>query len=145
VRGLIVIHTMDYLYRGGELGPELARRLVGDLLRGFGAPAAPGTAARAGSEGGCDATADAGDRPGVALLAPSGCAHRADKPVEAGAAPRPVPVTVAAVEHRPVERTVEVTGTLKGWESVTIGSKRSGRVVQVFHDMGDRVKPEDCW
>lgn len=36
LRGLIVIHTMDYLYRGGELGPELGRRIVGDLLTGFG-------------------------------------------------------------------------------------------------------------
>ncbi|HEX8203216.1 MAG TPA: TetR/AcrR family transcriptional regulator [Isosphaeraceae bacterium] len=40
LRGLIVIHTMDYLYRGGGLGPELAQRLVSDLLRGFGRPEA---------------------------------------------------------------------------------------------------------
>jgi AcrR family transcriptional regulator len=40
LRGLIVIHTMDYLYRGSEqgpeLGPELGRQIVGDLLLGFG-------------------------------------------------------------------------------------------------------------
>jgi TetR/AcrR family transcriptional regulator len=40
LRGLIVIHTMDYLYRGDELGPTLAHRLVADLLRGFGTGAA---------------------------------------------------------------------------------------------------------
>ena len=37
-RGLIVISILDFLYKGGELGPGLADRLVGDLLRGFGMP-----------------------------------------------------------------------------------------------------------
>lgn len=41
-RGLIVIATMDFLYRGVELDAGLARRLVGDLLHGFGRP--PGAA-----------------------------------------------------------------------------------------------------
>lgn len=36
LRGLMCIRTMDYLYRDAELGPELARRLVGDVLNGFG-------------------------------------------------------------------------------------------------------------
>ena len=54
---------------------------------------------------------------------------------------RPVTVTVAAVERRPVVRTVEVVGSLKGWEDVTVGNKRTGRVLKVHHDMGDRVKP----
>ena len=35
VRGLIVIHSIDYLYREVELGPDLAHRLVIDLLDGF--------------------------------------------------------------------------------------------------------------
>src|SRR5262245_4988029 len=52
-----------------------------------------------------------------------------------------VKVTVAPVEHRSVMRTVDVVGTLHGWEDVTIGAKRDGRVVKVFHDMGDRVEP----
>ncbi len=38
LRGLLVISTMDYLYHGADLGAELARRLVGDLLRGFEEP-----------------------------------------------------------------------------------------------------------
>ena len=29
----------------------------------------------------------------------------------------------------------------RGWEQVTVGSKRTGRVVKVHHDMGDRVQP----
>jgi len=36
VRGLIAIYTMDYLYRDLELDGHLARRLVLDLLKGFG-------------------------------------------------------------------------------------------------------------
>ncbi len=35
VRGLITIHTMDYLYRDLELGTILAGQLVADLLAGF--------------------------------------------------------------------------------------------------------------
>ncbi|MHC5544333.1 efflux RND transporter periplasmic adaptor subunit, partial [Singulisphaera rosea] len=30
---------------------------------------------------------------------------------------------------------------LRGWEDVTVGSKKEGRVLKVFHDMGDRIKP----
>ena len=40
-RGLIVVSIMDFLYKNGDLGPGLAERLVGDLLRGFAAPAGP--------------------------------------------------------------------------------------------------------
>jgi AcrR family transcriptional regulator len=37
-RGLIVISTLDFLYRDGALGSELARQQVGDLLQGFHEP-----------------------------------------------------------------------------------------------------------
>ena len=33
------------------------------------------------------------------------------------------------------------SATLKGWEEVTVGAKRFGRVARVRHDIGDRVKP----
>jgi len=36
-RGLIVISSMDFLYKNEGLGPDLAPRLVNDLLRGFAA------------------------------------------------------------------------------------------------------------
>lgn len=38
-RGLVIIHTADHLYLGRELGPDLPRRLVSDLRRGFNGPA----------------------------------------------------------------------------------------------------------
>jgi RND family efflux transporter MFP subunit len=50
---------------------------------------------------------------------------------------------VATLERRTIERTVDAIGTLRGWEQVTIGSKRAGRVIKVHHDMGDRIEPGD--
>ena len=72
----------------------------------------------------------------------AGCGgHAAEKPVVLNVVPRAVMVTVAATERKEVERTVEVVGSLRGWEQVTLGIKKEGRVRKVFHDMGDRVKP----
>ncbi|MEO6808663.1 MAG: efflux RND transporter periplasmic adaptor subunit, partial [Isosphaeraceae bacterium] len=76
----------------------------------------------------------------VALTA-VGCGAKTEKTVDADTAPKAVPVTVAPLEHRSVERSVEIVGTLKGYEEVTVGSKRMGRVVKVVHDIGDRVRP----
>jgi membrane fusion protein (multidrug efflux system) len=82
---------------------------------------------------------------GLALIAAptlSGCSPAGAQPSPKGpAAIREVPVTVAPLERRTVERTIDVVGTLRGWEQVTIGSKRTGRVLKVLHDMGDRVRP----
>ncbi len=53
-----------------------------------------------------------------------------------------VPVKVANLEHRVIERTVEVSRHA-AWlgAGVTVGSKRTGRcVVKVHHDIGDRVQ-----
>ena len=72
----------------------------------------------------------------------AGCgSNRAEKQVNASAKARAIPVTVAPIAIKTVERTVEVVGTLKGFEEVVVGSKREGRVLKVLHDMGDRVKP----
>ena len=76
-----------------------------------------------------------------ALANGAGCGGKGEAVALADARPATVPVTVAAVEHRPVERTVEAVGSLKGWDDVTVGTKRAGRVVKVLHDMGDRLPP----
>ncbi len=79
------------------------------------------------------------------LLAPAllaaGCGARSEKAADANAGPRVVPVTVSGVELRPIERAVDAVGTLKGWDEVTVGAKKIGRVARVLHDIGDRVKP----
>jgi membrane fusion protein, multidrug efflux system len=77
----------------------------------------------------------------AAILSLSGCSAKTEKTVTASTGPKPVPVTITPVTRRPVERSIDVVGSLKGWVEVTIGSKRAGRVLKVFHDMGDRVKP----
>jgi membrane fusion protein, multidrug efflux system len=78
----------------------------------------------------------------VALAPVSGCGnHGGEKTIGASTTPVAVPVTVVPLERRSVERTVEVVGTLKGWEDVTLGARKEGRVRKVLHDMGDRIKP----
>lgn len=53
----------------------------------------------------------------------------------------PVPVTVAAVEVRDVQRRVSVVGSLRGFEQVTVTPKVEGRVVFTGFDVGDRIPP----
>jgi multidrug efflux pump subunit AcrA (membrane-fusion protein) len=76
----------------------------------------------------------------AAMAAGPGCGPKAEPKAQASEVPRTV-ITVGAVEERPVVRTVEMVGTLKGWEEVTVGAKTGGRVLQIDHDMGDRVAP----
>jgi multidrug efflux pump subunit AcrA (membrane-fusion protein) len=84
----------------------------------------------------------------LALLAAGtmpGCSHAgADSSAKPAETSRPVPVTVAPLQRKTVERTIEVVGSLRGWEQVTVGSKRTGRVLKVLHDMGDRVHPGEA-
>jgi len=80
----------------------------------------------------------------LSTLVLAGCGHSTgESKAEASTTPKPVPITTAPLEQRVVERTVEVVGTLNGWEDVTVGSKSQGRVLKIHHDMGDRVKPGD--
>jgi hypothetical protein len=39
--GMIFISMLAYLYKNKDLEPDLAGRLVGDLLQGFGTPELP--------------------------------------------------------------------------------------------------------
>ena len=78
----------------------------------------------------------------IVVAAVAGCGHGGSATdAQESTAARVIPVTVASLEHRSVERTVEVIGSLRGWEQVTVGTKRTGRVVKVHHDIGDRVQP----
>ena len=77
---------------------------------------------------------------GLATLAAGGCA-RGEKQAGADPVAKPVAVTVASVAVRPIERVVDAVGTLKGWDEVTVGAKKVGRVVRIYHDIGDRVRP----
>jgi len=57
------------------------------------------------------------------------------------AVPAAVPVSVASVEIREVQRRVSVVGTLHGFERITITPKVEGRVQAMHFDVGDRVAP----
>ena len=52
-----------------------------------------------------------------------------------------VPVSVASVQVREVQRRVAVVGTLHGFEQITITPKVEGRVQAIHFDVGDRVTP----
>jgi multidrug efflux pump subunit AcrA (membrane-fusion protein) len=54
-----------------------------------------------------------------------------------------VPVTTAAVGERTVRRVIPVTGTLHGYEDVTLSPKVDGQVLAVRFDVGDEVLPGD--
>jgi len=54
---------------------------------------------------------------------------------------RPVAVTVVPVTFRPIQQTVETVGTLNGYEVVSLAAEVDGRVMQIHHDVADRVKP----
>ncbi len=77
----------------------------------------------------------------LAASIPLGCGAKGEKTAGADQESKPVAVTVADVTVRPIERAVDAVGTLKGWDEVTVGAKKVGRVVRIYHDIGDRVKP----
>jgi RND family efflux transporter MFP subunit len=54
-------------------------------------------------------------------------------------APSAVNVSVVPATVQPVQRTVDVVGTLYGTEDATISTKVAGRIVAINRDMGDRV------
>ncbi len=56
---------------------------------------------------------------------------------------QPTVVTVAPATRRPVQRTVEMVGSLYGWEEIDLAAKVSGRVQQIYYDVGALVRPGD--
>ena len=52
-----------------------------------------------------------------------------------------IPVVLRPARIRPVQRMVEVVGTLWGEEDVTVSNKVNGKVIAIFKDVGDRVEP----
>ncbi len=53
--------------------------------------------------------------------------------------PESINVTVASSRVQPVQRTIEVVGTLYGDEETVISAKVAGRIIAIFRDVGDRV------
>ena len=142
-RGLIVISTLDYLYHEKTLGRDLAREQVNDLLKGFGGNEKDQRTGiiimsvwRTGIlRGHCWAGRVLGR--GVRLRT-----RRSRRRRPGSAAPQ------SRAGHGGASRAPgrssgpsRSSARLRGWEQVTVGSKRSGRVIKVHHDIGDRVQP----
>lgn len=54
-----------------------------------------------------------------------------------------ISVTVVPVTIRPIQRSVEVVGTFSGQEEVVVTPEVDGRVVKIYHDLGDVVRTGD--
>jgi RND family efflux transporter MFP subunit len=76
---------------------------------------------------------------GFSLL--SGCS-RGKQPETTTQAPveQAIAITTKPVEIRELRRTVEMVGTLNGWEEVTISNEMAGTIEKILVDLGDRVK-----
>ena len=78
----------------------------------------------------------------AALFAGLGCSREQPGTRSATAAPgeRKVTVSVANVEGRDVERSVQIVGTLMAQEEVTLGTEVPSTIAMILVDMGDRVQ-----
>jgi len=72
------------------------------------------------------------------LTAAVACSKKNEAP-KAAAAPA-VPVALAPVKSQPVQRAIEVVGTLFGDEDTVIAPKVAGKILSLSHDMGDMVQ-----
>src|SRR5690348_1887026 len=52
-----------------------------------------------------------------------------------------VPVILSAVKTLPVQRSVDVVGTLYGEEETIVSAKVPGRIIALYKDVGDSVAP----
>jgi RND family efflux transporter MFP subunit len=86
----------------------------------------------------------AGAGAAVARVMPNKGAKSATTQAETLAAgPAPIVITVDTITSRAVRRTIDVVGSLYGWEELGIVPRVEGRVVTVKRDVGDVVKPGD--
>jgi len=73
------------------------------------------------------------------LLAACGQSQAQDPAKKAGGERKPLPVTVARVEGRAVQRSVETVGSLLAWEELQVKSELAGTLARLLVDLGDRV------
>jgi membrane fusion protein, multidrug efflux system len=72
-----------------------------------------------------------------------GCGRsQAQDPAKKSGERKPLPVTVAQVETRAVQRSVETVGSLLAWEESQVKAEVAGTVDKIFADLGDRVRAD---
>ena len=77
----------------------------------------------------------------AAVFLGSGCSR--EKPKDAStqdSVEQAISISTKPVAIREVRRTIEMVGTLGGWEEVTISNEAPGTIQQVLVDLGDKVK-----
>lgn len=74
------------------------------------------------------------------VLAACGQGQAQDPAKKSGGERKPLPVTVARVETRAVQRSVETVGSLLAWDESQVRVEINGRVDRLLADLGDRVK-----
>jgi multidrug efflux pump subunit AcrA (membrane-fusion protein) len=74
----------------------------------------------------------------IAASISSACSKKSDAATSARADPA-VPVALVKVKTEPVQKEVEVVGTLWGDEDATIAAKVAGRIIGIYKDVGDRT------
>jgi multidrug efflux pump subunit AcrA (membrane-fusion protein) len=88
-----------------------------------------------------------------ALLAATACNRSQAETGKAPAAPstapaptfRPIPVNITPAQSRPVQRTVETSGSVLAGDEVQAKSEQPGTIARLRVDLGDRVTAERCW
>ena len=56
-----------------------------------------------------------------------------------------VPVVLSAVKTLPVQRAVDVVGTLYGEEETSFRPRCPARIIALYKDVGDRSRPASRW
>ncbi len=76
------------------------------------------------------------------LPAVSGCSRGQSGAPSANAsqAERKIAVTVARVEGRDVERSIQIVGTLLAQDEVTLANEAAATIARIYADLGDRVR-----
>jgi len=80
--------------------------------------------------------------PAIVLALATGACTR-ERPAEAKQQAAPIPVKVAKVTSRNLQRIVDTVGTLYPFDEVIISAEIEGRVEKVNFDLGDEVKAGD--
>jgi multidrug efflux pump subunit AcrA (membrane-fusion protein) len=75
------------------------------------------------------------------LVFVAGCGPKADSASSKPTEPSAVTVTTTSVQSRQVQRSVNVVGSLTGYDEVVLSPKVDGRVRKIHIDVGDRVYP----
>jgi RND family efflux transporter MFP subunit len=77
----------------------------------------------------------------VAATSLTACERKSQAAGAGARTPATVPVVLAPVKTLPVQRTVDVVGTLYGDEETVVSAKVPGRIIALYKDVGDVVAP----